>query len=990
MKKNIWFTVIAVLIGISNLWAQSPQFNWAISSSGTSQEYGFTVDTDNGGNVYSAGHFNGTADFNPGIGNTNFTVAANRDVYVQKLDPSGSFIWASQLRSNQQIIANGMVVDSAGNSYVTGYFQGTVDFDPGPGVTNLNSSFAAQYVVKLDTNGNLVWVKSLSSTNSTYGQSIALSQDHQFVYVGGQFRETTDFDPGAGTFNMISVANNDAYVQKLDSAGNFVWAANVASGAGYNYCYDLSVDFDDDIILTGVFSNTADFNPGAVTMNMTANFGYNIYVEKLDSSGNFIWVKQMESTGDDESNAICVDSNNDIYITGSFDGTTDFDPGAGFANMIGAGGDDIFIQKLDTDGNYEWVHQLGNSNNQVGMDIASQDDYIFITGSFQGTLDFDPGAGSTIYTPPAFYADAFILKLDTSGGFEWAGRVGGPHIDQGNDLAIHNSSVHVTGEYRQTVDFDPGASTYNQTSTAAPDVFVLKLNQCTPTSSTINETACDGYSSPAGNIYNATGTYADTITNVGGCDSIITINLTITHSTTGTDVVTACDSYTWIDGNTYTASNNTATHTLTNSAGCDSVVTLNLTINHSTTGSDVVMACDSYTWIDGNTYTASNNTATHTITNVAGCDSVITLNLTVNHSTTGSDVVTACDSYTWIDGNTYTASNNTATHTITNVAGCDSVITLNLTINHSTTGSDVVMACDSYTWIDGNTYTASNNTATHTITNVAGCDSVITLNLTINHSTTGTDVVMACDSYTWIDGNTYTASNNIATHTLTNIHGCDSLVILDLTINQSTSSTIVEEACNSYLSPGGNIYSSSGTYVDNITNTSGCDSIITIQLTIDNADTSVNSVDVVTLMSNDVNGLYQWLDCDNGYAIIPGATSQSFSATNNGNYAVQIMSGTCLDTSLCYPITAVGLNDDVLSNMKVYPIPTAGNFSVELGRMFSSVQARLYNFSGQLIESFTFQEVQHFNIDMNYESGIYFLEVVVKAQEPQRIKVIKL
>ena len=119
------------------------------------------------------------------------------------------------------------------------------------------------------------------------------------------------------------------------------------------------------------------------------------------------------------------------------------------------------------------------------------------------------------------------------------------------------------------------------------------------------------------------------------------------------------------------------------------------------------------------------------MTNAAGCDSVVTLNLTINNSSTGTDFQTACDSFTWIDGVTYTNSNNTATHTLTNAAGCDSIVTLDLTINTSTTATDIQTACDSYTWIDGVTYMSSNNTATQTLTNSVGCDSIVTLNLTL-------------------------------------------------------------------------------------------------------------------------------------------------------------------------------------------------------------------------------------------------------------------
>ncbi|MDG1776760.1 MAG: LamG domain-containing protein, partial [Crocinitomicaceae bacterium] len=272
------------------------------------------------------------------------------------------------------------------------------------------------------------------------------------------------------------------------------------------------------------------------------------------------------------------------------------------------------------------------------------------------------------------------------------------------------------------------------------------------------------------------------------------------------DIVSDCSSHLWIDGNTYTVSNNTATHTLTNAAGCDSVITLDLTINYPNTGTDIQTVCDSYTWIDGNTYTSDNNSVQWTLPNAAGCDSLVTLDLTITNSTSGTDVQTACDTYTWIDGNTYTASNNTATYTTMNAAGCDSVVTLDLTINNFSSSTDIIIACDSYTWVDGNTYTASNNSATYTTTNVAGCDSVVTLDLTINYSNTGTDVITACDSYTWVDGNTYTASNNTATYTTTNAAGCDSVVALDLTINPNPDNSVTQNGAKLTANQEGGTY----------------------------------------------------------------------------------------------------------------------------------------------------------------------------------------
>jgi hypothetical protein len=196
---------------------------------------------------------------------------------------------------------------------------------------------------------------------------------------------------------------------------------------------------------------------------------------------------------------------------------------------------------------------------------------------------------------------------------------------------------------------------------------------------------------------------------------------------------------------------------LTNAAGCDSTATLVLTINNSTTSTTTINECDSYTWTNGTTYTVG-GTYTQVLTNAAGCDSTATLVLTINNSTASTTTITECDSYTWTNNTTYTVG-GTYTQVLTNAAGCDSTATLVLTINNSTTGTDVQTACDSYTWIDGVTYTANNSTATFVLTNAAGCDSLVTLNLTITTSPTAvaTDNLNATitastgATYQWID-----------------------------------------------------------------------------------------------------------------------------------------------------------------------------------------------------------------------------------------------
>ena len=369
-------------------------------------------------------------------------------------------------------------------------------------------------------------------------------------------------------------------------------------------------------------------------------------------------------------------------------------------------------------------------------------------------------------------------------------------------------------------------------------VLALKLEIRNTSASDTSATACDNFVW-YGNTYSTTSATAatHTFTNIAGCDSIVTLNLTIKHSTIGTDVQNPCDTLVWIDGNTYTTDNTTATHVIPNAVGCDSTITLNLALRHKTTSTDTHIECNTYTWIDGNTYTASNTTAKDTISNVAGCDSIITLNLTINYSNSGIDAQTRCDSLRWIDGNLYTANNYTATYLIAggNIYGCDSTVTLNLTIANANFGTDTKTACDSYTWIDGNTYTASNTTAKDTISNVAGCDSIVTLNLTVNYSTTGIDTRISCDSLRWINGVLYTASNSSAKDTIINVAGCDSVVTLKLTVNYSNTGTDVQTVCDSLTWIDGITYNTSNTtakYTLNGANAEGCDSVVTLNLTV--------------------------------------------------------------------------------------------------------------------------------------------------------------
>ena len=502
----------------------------------------------------------------------------------------------------------------------------------------------------------------------------------------------------------------------------------------------------------------------------------------------------------------------------------------------------------------------------------------------------------------------------------------------------------------------------------------ITVNQ--PSSSTVSVTACDTYTwAQNGATYTTSGTHTAVIPNAAGCDSTITLNLTIKNSTAATVAHTACDSYTWpINGATYTTS---GTHTaiIPNAVGCDSVITLNLTINQSTSATVNQVACQTYTWpINGATYTTS-GTHTAIIPNAAGCDSVITLNLTIGAPSASTVSATACSSYTWAqNGMVYTAS-GAYTDTVQNSYGCDSVITLNLTINQPTTSSVTITECTSYTWPqNGTTYMVS-GAYTDTVPNAAGCDSVITLNLTIIQPTTSSVSVTECTSYTWPqNGMTYTASGAY-TDTIPNGVGCDSIITLNLTINSVTMSTVTVSSCSAYTwAQNGMTYSASGSYNDTIVNAAGCDSIVTLNLTITPfvATATDNGNGTFTASAGTT---YQWINCATN-APVAGATAQTFAPTANGSYSVVVSNGTCSDTSNCVTINNVGIKENTISTISVHPNPTHDVVVVTMDA--ASAVVEVMDAQGKLVQTTSIKSGDPIDLGA-YERGVYTLRIKTEA-----------
>jgi hypothetical protein len=418
---------------------------WAKNIGSYVDRVGNSIAVDASGNVYATGTFGGTVDFDPGDGIYNLT--GPNDIFIMKLDSSGNFVWAKNMGNNYDYVNEGVSIalDVTGNVYTTGYFGGTIDFDPGAGTNYLTANGTSDiFISKLNNTGDFVWARNMSGPRGE-GSSIAVDLLGN-VYTTGYFEGTTDFDPGAGTYNLTSTTYDDIFISKLDASGNFVWAKQIGAAAS-DHGNSITLDLYGHVYTTGSITGTADFDPGPGTYTITTVGG--IFVSKLDTAGNFIWAKKMGQPSSDAM-SVTTDSLGNVYTTGHFSLTVDLDPGVAKYYASSAGNDDIFISKLDSSGNFVWAGVMGGTLADYGNSVAVAGSNVYVTGSFQGTADFDPG--DSIYNITSAGAwDVFAIKLSQA---IW----NGSHSNDWSD-ALNWASGMVPGKLSDVV-IPPGLLTY--------------------------------------------------------------------------------------------------------------------------------------------------------------------------------------------------------------------------------------------------------------------------------------------------------------------------------------------------------------------------------------------------------------------------------------------------------------------------------------------------------------------------------------------------
>tara|TARA_B100000902_G_scaffold200662_1_gene191214 strand:+ start:1 stop:1530 length:1530 start_codon:yes stop_codon:yes gene_type:complete len=474
---------------------------------------------------------------------------------------------------------------------------------------------------------------------------------------------------------------------------------------------------------------------------------------------------------------------------------------------------------------------------------------------------------------------------------------------------------------------------------------------------------------------------------INGCDSIIVVDLDLDYTVYNTNSITVCDTFYWYADTIVTSGQHSHIYVGGAWTGCDSVVVLNVTMAYSSDTIDVQSHCNVYTWIDGITYTSSNNTATYSYITPAGCDSTIHLSLTINYTDTASSTIdTLCVPFAW--GNTVITSPGIYTETFMNLGGCDSVHTVTISnILNNTEGVSSDTACDTYSW-EGMIYDTTGS-YTQVFTNSIGCDSTHTLNLFVKYSVTGSSLDTVCDHLIW--GNDTLTSSGIYTQTFTSSLDCDSVHTLDLHVKSNTGSTDIHESCGPFMwqldSVTYNTSNNSAFVIYNAIN--GCDSIVTLDLTVN---------DKPEVVASQISGTINW------EAIITGGTPayiitwtdpQGFFSnvsplvpTISGWFSVYVE-----DANGCYSdidsfevnlSTVVDVKD--ISELSIYPNPASDYITIEFtATKKEDYTVRIISTNGLEVYKDELIQLNGYyksNIDLStYAKGNYLIEISSKESK---------
>jgi hypothetical protein len=491
MKKLI--RIATIFIFPFGSFSQITELLWTNQIGAESNEVVSGIVNDADGNIYTVGHFGSTVDFDPGPAEVNLTDESNDDIFIQKSDSEGNLIWVKQLEGN--FPQTGQInLDAAGNILFSGFFSDSLDANP----SELEELYIYQnevdfsaFIIKLNPDGEFIWVKQFTADGEL--SNFVIMQDIQFdtddnVIASLVFSGTLNM----GTFDdpeEIFAEGQDILFFKLNATdGAIEWYKQIG-GNGDDYA-KVVVDEDENIVLAGYYGGTADFDPGVDIYNLSTGAvlgNPHCFVAKYTSSGDFIWAKPI--IGDYHGKILDLALHDEgLLVTGRLSGIADFDFSPTIFEMDSGENSDIFVLKINYDGEFNWVKAIKTGNYFCGSLIETDSlNNIYITGIFNDSADLDPSGATFIVNttvpmgPEPLYFDAFITKWNATGEILWGGHFlsnSSIELEKSVKLCVVNpNEIYGITNFSSALDIDPNlGSSYLLTSEGASDLVLFKLN----------------------------------------------------------------------------------------------------------------------------------------------------------------------------------------------------------------------------------------------------------------------------------------------------------------------------------------------------------------------------------------------------------------------------------------------------------------------------------------------------------------------------------
>ncbi|MBL4754951.1 MAG: gliding motility-associated C-terminal domain-containing protein [Flavobacteriales bacterium] len=875
-----------------------------------------SIDLDSNQNIYVVGQFFGTMDLDPGVGVTTVTSAGGDiNMFVAKYSSAGALIWGFSISAPSQ--GHGLTIDNMGNVLVTARYSGTGNIDPLGVGTTLTSPGGVGFprdvfVGKYNgITGQNIWAFSVGGTSQDEGHSIA-TDDANNVYVKGVFNNTVDFDPGVGTAMLTAISGYDTYIAKYDSNGVYQWAFNydesTQQSIGPEY---LAVDGAGNVYSTTPFSGTQSFDPSGV--NLLTSFGGtdDIALVKYSTNGSYIWGKAIGGAGNEGGVtlivSVAIGPCGGIFITGNHNGISDFDPGPGFANLSSGGSTKSFVAKYDANGAYIWA-----DNSPITSGVRSI--YVSSTGYIGGS-----GSGiKFIYelsspTPPVidsvgpFCDNSLAVALTTSiSGGTW----GGSGVTD-TLLGVFDPLVAGVGLHEVTY--------VTAGSCAGADTTYIEVDSNYVISATASICLGDSVQLPGGVYVNAAGTFTDTLSSSSGCDSVINTTVTIDSAYFVNTSASICQGDSLLlPGGTFALIAGVYVDTL-NAVSCDSIVTITVTINSNYSVAAFVSICQGDSiQLPGGSYATLAGGYIDSLSTVSGCDSIINTTVTLDpiYIIINSTSICQGDSVQ-LPGGSFAAAAGVYIDTLSTSSGCDSIFNTTVSVNPTYLISLSALICpgDSVQ-LSGGAYVSAAGIYTDSLMALSGCDSVIATTVTIDLNYLITSSVSVCQGDSvLLPGGAYVNAAGVYTDSLTTFSGCDSIIVITVSIDLSytASSTVAICLGDSLQLPGGSYVTTAGTFSDTFSTALGCDSVIITTVSLNalpqvdlGNDSTFCMGGSVTLNAGNPGATYLWQD---------GSVGPTLNVATSGVYFV-----TVTDTSNCSSTDTTSVTVNFVSDATISPV----------------------------------------------------------------------